>query len=254
MVEASASQTYFSSSLNYPHYSVHPLEFYSYKKHHAAFAKLTQNTQGWEPLEGWCVWHWSTHCQQNNTDCITALPVSLPILIAVKDCKVNLHLQVHMRGIWSWWCQYRLTDPVRCTFVHDTNQSRNGGGNVLQGSTKEPNKLEKKRVYGSLYTMEWASYTIPELEEKDDLSSIGIVEVTARGRARIDLADLCWRSGDGVGVVVPGWTSNCGYCGLVHWGGLSRERVRKYSRHVWPMTNLQGKKRKRYIAALSIFN
>jgi hypothetical protein len=56
------------------------------------------------------------------------------------------------------------TDSPRRTLFHDTNQSPNGGGNVLQGSTKEHNKLEKKGVWESIY--DGMNILLPELEEK----------------------------------------------------------------------------------------
>jgi hypothetical protein len=39
VVEPSPAQTYFSSSLNHPHYSVHPMEFRSYLLHFENFCK-----------------------------------------------------------------------------------------------------------------------------------------------------------------------------------------------------------------------
>jgi hypothetical protein len=92
-------------------------------------------------------------------------------------------------------------------------------------AAQEHNKLEKKGVWETIY--DGMSILLPELEKQDNLNSIAIVEVTANGRARIDLADLCWRSGDAVGVVVPGWTRNCGY-----WFGTLRRPVTGESKEV----------------------
>jgi hypothetical protein len=43
IVEASPQQTYFSSSLNHPHYSIHPMEYKSFRGHWISFCKNNKN-------------------------------------------------------------------------------------------------------------------------------------------------------------------------------------------------------------------
>jgi hypothetical protein len=114
-------------------------------------------------------------------------------------------------------------------------------------AAQEHDKLEKKGVWETIYP--GMSILLPELEEKDNLNSIAIMEVTAQGRARIDLADLCWRSVDGVGVVVPGWTRNCGY-----WFGTLRRPVTGESlevREARMANDKLARKKEKKVAALA---